>query len=129
MRCCLLINQILKASPESLVDAAFAKAKMKGKAGGWLIDLSAPSYIGFMKYSTRRDLREKLYLAYNTKGVGGGEFDNRENVRKIVNLRLQIANLLGYKNYSEYILRNRMAKMGGRLYMPCLISWLMLSEL
>lgn len=101
--------------PESLVDAAFAKAKMKGKEG-WQIDLSAPSYIGFMKYSTRRDLREKLYLAYNTKGVGGGEFDNRENVRKIVNLRLQIANLLGYKNYSEYILRNRMAKNGEAVY-------------
>jgi len=54
-----------------------------------------------MKYSTRRDLREKLYRAYNTKCVTGGEFDNQENVKKIVNLRLEIANLLGYENYAE----------------------------
>ncbi|HOI78123.1 MAG TPA: M3 family metallopeptidase, partial [Petrimonas sp.] len=73
-------------------------------------DLSAPSYIGFMKYSTRRDLREKLYMAYNTKSVMGGEFDNKENIKRIVNLRLQIANLLGYRNYAAYALKNRMAK-------------------
>ncbi len=95
--------------PESVIEAAAAKAKSKDKEG-WLFDLSAPSYIGFMKYSSRRDLREKLYMAYNTKSVKGGEFDNKENVQKIANLRLQIANLLGYKSYSEYVLKNRMAK-------------------
>ncbi len=94
---------------ESLIDAAVAKAKSRGKEG-WLIDLSAPSYIGFMKYSSRRDLREKLYRSYSKKGVGGGEFDNQENVQKIVNLRLEIARLLGYKSYAEYSLRNSMAK-------------------
>src|SRR5690606_2803869 len=70
----------------------------------------APSYIGFMKYSTRRDLREKLYMAYNTKSVKGGDYDNQQNVQQIVNLRLEIANLLGYKSYSDYVLKNRMAK-------------------
>ena len=99
----------LAGLPESLVDAAAAKAKSKGKEG-WLIDLSAPSYIGFMKYAVRRDLREKLYKAYSTKGVGGDDFDNQENVRKIVNLRLEIARLMGYDTYSEYVLKNRMAK-------------------
>jgi peptidyl-dipeptidase Dcp len=99
----------LAGLPESVIDAAAAKAKAKGREG-WLIDLSAPSYIGFMKYSTRRPLREKLYMAYNTKGVKGGEYDNRELVQKIVNLRLEIANLLGYKSYSDYVLKNRMAK-------------------
>ncbi|MDO5523940.1 MAG: M3 family metallopeptidase [Bacteroidia bacterium] len=99
----------LAGLPESVLDAAAAKAKSKGKEG-WMFDLSAPSYIGFMKYSTRRDLREKLYMAYNTKSVMGGQFDNKENIEKIVNLRLQIANLLGYKNYAEYALKNRMAK-------------------
>lgn len=99
----------LAGLPESLVDAAAAKARSKGKEG-WLIDLSAPSYIGFMKYSSRRDLREKLYKAYSTKGVNGGQFDNQENVQKIVNLRLEIARLLGYKSYSEYVLKNTMAK-------------------
>jgi len=63
-----------------------------------------------MKYATRRDLREKLYKAYNTKGVNGGEYDNQELVRKIVTLRLQIANLLGYESYAQYVLKNRMAK-------------------
>jgi len=99
----------LAGLPASVRDAAAAKAKAKGKEG-WMFDLSAPSYIGFMKYSTRRDLREKLYMAYNTKSVMGGEFDNRANVQKIVNLRLQIAKLLGYPNYAAYALKNRMAK-------------------
>ncbi len=98
----------LAGLPESEIDAAAAKAKAKNKEG-WIIDLSAPSYIGFMKYSSRRDLREKLYFAYNTKCIGG-EFDNIENVKDIANLRLQIANLLGYKSYAEYVLRKRMAK-------------------
>lgn len=99
----------LAGLPESLTDAAAAKAKAKGKEG-WLFDLSAPSYIGFMKYSSRRDLRQKLYMANATKGVKDGPFDNRENVCKIATLRLQIANLLGYKSYSDYVLKNRMAK-------------------
>lgn len=95
--------------PESLIDAAATKAKSKGKEG-WLIDLSAPSYIGFMKYSSRRDLREKLFKVFSTKGVTGNEYDNQENVKKIVSLRLEIARLLGYNTYSEYVLKNRMAK-------------------
>lgn len=99
----------LDGLPETLVDAAAAKAKSKGKEG-WLIDLSAPSYMGFMKYASRRDLREKLYRAYNTKGVSGNDFDNQANVRKIVNLRLELARLMGYENYAEYVLKNRMAK-------------------
>lgn len=99
----------LEGLPESLIDAAAAKAKSKGKEG-WLIDLSAPSYTGFMKYSSRRDLREKLYRSYSKKGVAGGEFDNQENVRKIVNFRLEIARLLGYNRYSAYSLKNSMAK-------------------
>lgn len=99
----------LAGLPTSVTEAAAARAKAKGKKG-WLIDLSAPSYVGFMKYSTRRDLREKLYRAYNSKGVNGGEYDNQEIVRKIASLRLQIANLLGYETYAQYALKNRMAK-------------------
>ena len=105
----------LAGLPEGVIEAAAAKAKSKQKQG-WMFDLSAPSYIGFMKYSTQRHLRQKLYMAYNTKSVMGGEFDNKENVGKIVNLRLQIANLLGYKNYAEYALKNRMAKNEAGVY-------------
>lgn len=99
----------LDGLPESVIDAAAAKAKSKEQEG-WMFDLSAPSYLGFMKYSNNRALREKLYMAYNTKSVMGGEFDNQENIEKIVNLRLQIANLLGYETFADYILKNRMAK-------------------
>lgn len=99
----------LQGLPESVKDAAKTKAQAKDK-DGWLFDLSAPSYIGFMKYASRRDLRKKLYMAYATRCVNGGEFDNQENVRQIVNTRLEIANLLGYPDYATYELRNKMAK-------------------
>ena len=105
----------LAGLPESILDAAAARAKSKGKEG-WMFDLSAPSYIGFMKYSTQRPLREKLYMAYNTQNVKGGEFDNQENVREIVRLRLEIAKLLGYENYAAYALKYRMAKNAGSVY-------------
>ena len=106
----LLTNEAdLAGLPQSVRDAAKAKAKQKGKEG-WMFDLSGPSYIGFMKYSDRRDLREQLYLAFSTKCVAGGEFDNQENVRKIANLRLQIAQLLGYSDYATFSLKNKMAK-------------------
>lgn len=99
----------LAGLPQMVKDAAAAKAKAKGKEG-YMFDLSAPSYIAFMKYSTRRDLRQKLYMAYNTKCVAGGEFDNQENVKEIAKTRMQIANLLGYTDYATYTLRNKMAK-------------------
>lgn len=99
----------LAGLPQSVRDAAETKAKQKNKEG-WMFDLSAPSYIAFMKYSDRRDLRQKLYLAYSTKCVAGGEFDNQENVNKIANLRLRIAQLLGYPDYATFTLRNKMAK-------------------
>ncbi|MDR2951121.1 MAG: M3 family metallopeptidase [Prevotella sp.] len=99
----------LAGLPQMVKDAAAAKAKSKGK-DGYMFDLSAPSYIAFMKYSTRRDLRQKLYMAYNTKCVAGGEFDNQENVKQIAKTRMQIANLLGYPDYATYVLRNKMAK-------------------
>lgn len=106
----LLTNEAdLAGLPQSVRDAAKTKAKQKNK-DGWMFDLTGPSYIGFMKYSDRRDLREQLYLAYSTKCVAGGEFDNQENVRKIANLRLQIAQLLGYSDYATFSLRNKMAK-------------------
>lgn len=99
----------LKGLPQSIRDAARVKAQQKNKEG-WMFDLSAPSYIAFMKYAENRNLRQKLYMAYNTKCVAGGEFDNQENVREIVKTRLEIANLLGYPDYATYVLRNKMAK-------------------
>ena len=99
----------LTGLPENVLDAAKEKAKSKGK-DGWMFDLSAPSYIAFMKYSDHRDLREKLYIPYNTKCIKGSEFDNKENVKEITKTRLEIANLLGYPDYATYVLKNKMAK-------------------
>ncbi|MDR1738195.1 MAG: M3 family metallopeptidase [Candidatus Symbiothrix sp.] len=97
----------LAGLPQDVIDAAALKAKTQSKEG-WIIDLSAPSYTAFMKYSENRNLRQQLYMAYNTKCVGG-EFDNLENIRGIINTRLAIANLMGYKSYADYVLRRRMA--------------------
>jgi peptidyl-dipeptidase Dcp len=69
-----------------------------------------------MKYAENRDLRREIYLANATKCMLGGEFDNRENVRKIVNVRLKIANILGYKSFAEYELIDRMAENKSKVY-------------
>ncbi len=112
----LLTNEAdLAGLPESVREAAAAKAKSKDKEG-WMFDLSAPSYIAFMKYSSRRDLREKLYKAYNTKCVMGGEFDNQDNVRKIAETRMKIANLFGYPDYASFSLKRVMAKNPKNVY-------------
>lgn len=99
----------LAGMPESIREAAALKAKSKGKEG-WLFDLSAPSYGPFMKYIENRDLREELYMASAKRSCQGGEFDNQKNVVEIANTRLKIAQLLGYKSYADYTLRQRMAK-------------------
>lgn len=105
----------LAGLPQNVKDAAAENAKGKGKTG-WLFDLSAPSYIAFMKYSTRRDLRQQLYMANATKCISGGEFDNQQNVREITATRMQIANLLGYPDYATYVLKNKMAKEPGNVF-------------
>ncbi len=104
----------LSGLPQSIKDAAALKAKEKN-VEGWLFDLSAPSYIPFMKYAGNRKLREKLYTAYNTKATGG-EIDNRPVVTEIVDIRLQIARLMGYEDYASYILRKRMAENKKNVY-------------
>lgn len=105
----------LEGLPESVREAAAANAKEKGKTG-WLFDLTAPSYVPFMRYSAKRDLREKLYRANMAVGNKDGEYDNRENIRKIADTRLAIANLLGYKTYADYALHRTMAKTPANVY-------------
>ena len=105
----------LSGLPESAREAAALRAKSKGKSG-WLFNLSAPSYVPFMRYADRRDLREQLYRAYMNIGNKGDEYDNKEIIRKIVNDRLEIAHLMGYKNYAEYNLVHTMAKNPANVY-------------
>lgn len=101
----------LAGLPQYLVALGAETAKERGLEG-WVYTLDYPSYGPFMKYSSVRELRHKMYMGHNTKAVGG-EFDNTENVRKIVELRTKIANLLGYETYADYALEDRMAKDAG----------------
>ncbi len=98
----------LSGLPESALEAAANLAKSKNKEG-WIFTLNMPSYLPFMKYVDNRELRKEMYLAYGSKSFRGNEFDNRENVKKIVALRLKMAQLLGYNNYADYVLERRMA--------------------
>jgi len=113
----LLISNkaLLNGLPSDFLDVLATNAKKAGKEG-WLLNLKATCYVPFMKYSENRDLRREIYMANASKCMTGGEFDNRENVRKIANTRLEIANLLGYKSFSEYELIDRMAENKKNVY-------------
>lgn len=94
--------------PEFVKEAMAADAKARGEKG-WTVTLKAPSYIPFMTYSSQREEKESLYRAYSSRALGG-EFDNTATISKIVDLRLKIANLLGYETYADYVLEERMAE-------------------
>ena len=104
----------LAGLPGYIRDMAAQAAKDK-EVEGWLFDLSAPSYGGFMKFSDRRDLREKMYRAYNRRAYGD-EWDNTETIRQIVDLRYQEAALLGYKDYADYKTELRMVGNGAAVW-------------
>ncbi len=106
----LNIKQASKVAelPDFVKEGLAMEAKARGEKG-WTVTLKAPSYGPFVTYSSQRDLKEKLYKARNSCAIGG-KFDNTENIRKITDLRLKIANLLGYECYADYVLDNRMAE-------------------
>ena len=93
--------------PDFVREAMAAEARSRGEEG-WTVTLQRPSYLPFMTYSTDRALKEKLWRASNSCALGG-EFDNTEIIRRIVNTRLQIARLFGYRSYADYVLEERMA--------------------
>ncbi|MBR6815201.1 MAG: M3 family metallopeptidase [Alistipes sp.] len=94
--------------PDFVKEGMAAEAKARGEKG-WSVTLKAPSYIPFMTYSSQRDLKEKLYRAYNSRALGG-EFDNTQVIKNIISDRLAIASLLGYKTYADYVLEDKMAE-------------------
>ena len=98
----------LAGLPEYVKALGAETAKEKGLEG-WAFTLAYPSFGPFMKYSENRELRKQMWTAYNSKAIGG-ESDNSEIVKKIVDLRIKIANILGYETYADYALENRMAK-------------------
>ena len=99
----------LAGLPAGAIAAAREEAAASGKEG-WLFNLSAPSRIPFLQYADNRDLREKLYTAYIMRGDNDNENDNKANIKRILELRLQKAQLLGYKTYADFVLDDRMAK-------------------
>ncbi|MEG0696241.1 M3 family metallopeptidase [Algoriella sp.] len=99
----------LKGLPQYAIDQAKADAEQKDKEG-WLITLQAPSYIPFMQYAENRELREKLFRANGVKAFQNNEYNNEENVKQLIKLRHERANILGYKSHAAYVLEERMAK-------------------
>ena len=110
-----LAEDDLDGLPESALDAAKQAAKEKGREDAWLVTLHAPSYGPFMKYSDRRDLREKLYLMYNRQCTSG-EFCNLDVLRDIANTRLEMARLMGCETYAQYKLQHTMAESPDAVY-------------
>lgn len=105
----LLTNpEQVKGLPQTALDAARESAEQKGEQG-WRFTLDYPSYVPFMEYADNRELRRELYTAYASRAKGG-ETDNRDVVKQIVNTRLALAQLLGYPDYVSYKLTQRMAR-------------------
>ena len=105
----------LAGLPESALNAYAETAKEKGKEG-YIVTLQAPSFVPFMKYSQCRKLRQQLYMAYNTQCTHDNEYNNMEIVKKLVNLRLERAQLLGFQTAADYVLTRRMAENSDNVY-------------
>ena len=98
----------LDGLPETAREAA-AQAAREQEKEGWVFTLDFPSYNPFMTYSTQRELRRQMYMAKNTVACHGNSEDNRGICKRLINLRREIAQLLGYKTYADYVLERRMA--------------------
>ncbi len=102
--------------PEGVKKAAAQLAASKGYKGKWAFSLDKPSFIPFLQYSPKRELRKKIFLAYTHLGDNDNQYDNKEIVKKIVNLRIKKAHILGYPTYADYALAENMAKKPSSVY-------------
>ena len=105
----------LKGLPQSAIDAAAETAREKQQEG-WVFTLHAPSYVPFLTYAADRNLRKEIYMAYNTKCTHANACNNLDIVKQLVNTRLALAQLLGYKDYATYKLERRMAQNSANIY-------------
>ena len=106
----------LKGLPESIITAAAEDAKTKGKDGQWLFTLQNASIMPFLQYAQNRKLREDIWKAYQSRGNNGDTRDNRINIIQMANLRMERAQLLGYKSHADYVLEERMAQTPDKVY-------------
>ena len=111
----LLTQEELQGIPESIKEAYKQAAQEKGKEG-YLVTLHSPSFVPFMKYCNNRALRQQLYMAYNTMCIKDNDYNNEEIVKKLVNLRLERAQLLGFNTAADYVLTRRMAENSQNVY-------------
>ena len=100
----------LAGLPESVIEAAAELAKSTDREGKWIFNLQYPSYVPFVTYSAKRELREQMVMAFGSRAFKGDERDNKETVKEIASLRFQRAQLLGFKNHADYVLQQRMAQ-------------------
>lgn len=105
----------LEGLPETAKEAARLAAKEKGKEG-WMFTLDFPSYSPFMTYAKDRTLREELYMAKNTECIHDNGENNLAICKRLVNLRREMAQLLGFETYADYVLKHRMATNVGNVY-------------
>jgi len=106
----------LEGLPTSVIKAAEETAKEKGLEGRWVFTLKKPSLIPFLTYSSKRDLREKIFKAYINRGNKDDELDNKEIIKRIIELRVKKAKILGYKNFASFVLEENMAKNPKNVY-------------
>ena len=111
----ILDEKQLDGLPETAREAAHEAAKEHGQEG-WIFTLDAPSYGPFMMYSTERELRKELYMARNTLCINDNATNNLEVCRRLVNLRREMAQLLGYGTFADYVMKHRMATTVGNVY-------------
>ena len=111
----LLTLEQLEGLPDSALVAYAQTAKDKGKED-YIVTLEAPSFIPFMKYCKNRELREQLYRAYNTQCTHDNEYNNLDIVKRLVNLRLELAQLIGFETAADYVLTKRMAANSNNVY-------------
>ena len=111
----VLTEEQLTGLPDSAIEAYAQTAKEKGKEG-YIVTLSIPSFGPFMKYSTHRELRKKLYTAYHTQCTHDNEYNNLDIVKTLVNLRQQRAQLLGAPTVADFVLTRRMAENSTNVY-------------
>ncbi len=106
----------LEGLPQSVIASAKAEAESRGYKNKWVFTLDKPSWIPFLQYSKKRELRKKIYMAYTHMGDNNDEYDNKKILLEMVNLRIKKAHLLGYRTWADYALSERMAKNPQNVY-------------
>jgi len=106
----------LAGLPDASIQAAKEKADAKGLKGKWLFTIDKPTLIPFLQFSENRDLRENMYKAYMNRGNNNDELDNKKIFSRIAVLRVEKANLLGFKTYADFVLQKKMAKTPDNVY-------------